>query len=672
MKQCKLLLLFSLSVLVVLISCDFKASSVSSLIVDSNDSNDNNPSTDDSNQLQDLTQEEQKKYEDSTQAQYSSEADGAPARPTWQDAFRHYPEGEFFRKGRYVLLWRKDPGNRAQNVATKWELYQITFNNPSDMLTTEKWGKNIAIEDIKDTTVIHSDSSLTSKTYTSATTVVLPTNLLPADLFSTEASTSYTPIAVPVSADTQVGYFPITLNEGGRNLVVAYKIRVYRDTVDTDDHGNLITKELYNDSQILMVSYREGKVAQITGVTLPNSGGGSGSDEHVPDTITDWTGIRSELGFSSTQNFATSWETNKMTTSNVTALISKADYLTLFPNTAKFHDLDGTYYTYENFVEAAKYFPKFLGEGSTEDKYRELAAFLGNKSHETGDGWPALGADRWKYGLVWIVELSALQAAGLNSVVTDKNDLYKAYLRDPYLDAGNTTYPPTDGKSYHGRGPVQLSWNYNYGAMSQILFGDKSLLLENPDLVARDGLIGWASAIWFWMQPQGRKPSAHDVMVGNVRLSTPYTVPVDKVNRTARSHLSTSIGTDAAGNTFNYHQKVTGSLPAGVEVGFGLTINIINGGLESNIGNLDNRQARRIAYFAKYLDYFGTTKMGKTNPISPQVSNGDTVPTATVNAFKNWSTWIYMPADGADPSGSNNFPKDDIPSIIGSQYQMSF
>lgn len=86
------------------------------------------------------------------------------------------------------------------------------------------------------------------------------------------------------------------------------------------------------------------------------------------------------------------------------------------------------------------------------------------------------------------------------------------------------------------------------------------------------------------------------------------------------------------------------AVPSGLEAGFGLTINIINGGLESNVGKTDNRQARRIGFFARYLDCFGTVKKGRNDranlPVSPAVSNnsgvgGDPVPAETIETMKN-------------------------------------
>ena len=67
-------------------------------------------------------------------------------------------------------------------------------------------------------------------------------------------------------------------------------------------------------------------------------------------------------------------------------------------------------------------------------------------------------------------------------------------------------YPCSPGQQYFGRGAKQLSWNYNYGAFSTAMFGDPSILLKNPDLVA-DTWLNFASAFWFLVTPQPPKPS---------------------------------------------------------------------------------------------------------------------------------------------------------------------
>ena len=50
---------------------------------------------------------------------------------------------------------------------------------------------------------------------------------------------------------------------------------------------------------------------------------------------------------------------------------------------------------------------------------------------------------------------------------------------------------PAGQSAYHGRGPIQLSWNYNYKAAGDALGVD---LLRNPWLVQNDSVIAWKTA----------------------------------------------------------------------------------------------------------------------------------------------------------------------------------
>lgn len=634
------------------------------------------------------SEEEKKIAEVSVQSVYQKESDGAPPRPSWSDNFRHYGDQDFFKRGRYPLVWRKDPGERG-TLATRWELYQIIFKDPVAMSNASKWGKAISVDDVESVSVIHANTNLTALTFSSVQDFNLPNDILPAittgvpdDLISSVSSTYTSPIVIPVNANTQVGYYPILpTNSNNRNAVVAYKVRLYTATTATTAKGEITNVERFNDSVVLMVDYPNVRTIQITGGGS-SGGGGSTASDLVPDALTNLTQLRAAIGITAPALFKAEWENRKIVgTAPIEELMTASDFETLFPANVRrlYHDKDLSYYTWANLVEASRYFTNFVNEGTRENRYRELAAFLGNKSHETGDGGPAMGRGRWSYGVVWIIELIALTGSGISQNPANREDLYNAYLPNSYVQADRIDYPPVTGKSYHGRGPVQLSWNYNYGLMSEVLFGDKNILLQNPNLIARHGVLGWASAIWFWMEPQVPKPAAHDVMVGNVDFSEPYTVPTSIATRSARTIVAPSIGRHANGTPIDYTQPVilgeetkNFKAPNGGEIGFGLTINIINGGLESSV-KIDNRHARRIGFFARYLDYFGTTKGGRDDgqnlAISPQVKApaGDPVPAVTVNAFRNWMNWHYLPQEGGnDPN--TKFPTNTtiMPSIMSS------
>ncbi|MCG7407530.1 chitinase [Paenibacillus sp. ACRRX] len=197
-------------------------------------------------------------------------------------------------------------------------------------------------------------------------------------------------------------------------------------------------------------------------------------------------------------------------------------------------------------------FGTFVKEGAENNRKRELAAFLANIAHETGGGWATAPGGELRWALFFNEELNYVNGTGGIG----------------YVDQDHPDYPPVPGKSYHGRGPIQLSWNYNYGLIGAIIYGDQNVLLQNPDVVAQDGKIGFMTALLFWMIPQDPKPSNHDIMVGNY-------VPTAE------------------------------QLAKGLVPGFGATIMVINGGQEGNLDESDVRIKRRVGH---YLDL--TTRSG--------------------------------------------------------------
>ncbi|KAG9152316.1 hypothetical protein Leryth_021257 [Lithospermum erythrorhizon] len=65
-----------------------------------------------------------------------------------------------------------------------------------------------------------------------------------------------------------------------------------------------------------------------------------------------------------------------------------------------------------------------------------------------------------------------------------------------FCDSKYAQYPCAPGKRYYGRGPLQLTWNYNYGSVGQNINDD---LLNNPDKVATDNVVSFKAALSFWM-----------------------------------------------------------------------------------------------------------------------------------------------------------------------------
>ena len=67
----------------------------------------------------------------------------------------------------------------------------------------------------------------------------------------------------------------------------------------------------------------------------------------------------------------------------------------------------------------------------------------------------------------------------------------------------DTRYPCVPGKGYYGRGPLQITWNFNYGPAGESIGFNGS---NNPEIVANDPVISFKTAFWFWMK------NVHDIV----------------------------------------------------------------------------------------------------------------------------------------------------------------
>ncbi|CAN1142540.1 Chitinase 5 [Linum perenne] len=113
------------------------------------------------------------------------------------------------------------------------------------------------------------------------------------------------------------------------------------------------------------------------------------------------------------------------------------------------------FYTRSSFLNAAKSYSKFASK-------REIAAFFAHVTHETGH-------------LCYIEEIQ----------------------KSTYCDPNAKQWPCAPGKQYFGRGPLQLTWNYNYGPCGRANRFDG---LKNPEIVARNPVVAWKTALWYWMK----------------------------------------------------------------------------------------------------------------------------------------------------------------------------
>ena len=125
-------------------------------------------------------------------------------------------------------------------------------------------------------------------------------------------------------------------------------------------------------------------------------------------------------------------------------MVSRDEFEQIFPHHSSF-------YSYDDFLANTHF-----------DSRRDTAQFLANVAHET---------------------------ARLTKV--EENPGHRAVYCDDNRDYGC----PAGTNAYYGRGPLQLSWNYNYHDAGEALGLD---LLHDPEVVSRDPQVAWRTAAWFW------------------------------------------------------------------------------------------------------------------------------------------------------------------------------
>jgi len=127
--------------------------------------------------------------------------------------------------------------------------------------------------------------------------------------------------------------------------------------------------------------------------------------------------------------------------------VSEAQFNQMFPSRIPF-------YSYAGLLDAIKKYPAFTTTGSDTVRKQEAAAFLANVNHESG-------------GLVYVEEINQANWP-------------------LYCDRSQSYGCPAGQSAYHGRGPIQLSWNFNYYAAGNALGLN---LLSNPYLVEQDAAV---------------------------------------------------------------------------------------------------------------------------------------------------------------------------------------
>lgn len=242
----------------------------------------------------------------------------------------------------------------------------------------------------------------------------------------------------------------------------------------------------------------------------------------------------------------------------VESVISEQDWDFLFPMRA-------SEYTYSNFLKAIGKFPAVCGtytDGRDSDAIcrKSLATMFAHFAQETGGHESWRDIPEWRQALVYLREVGWVegQKGGYNGECNP--DIWQGQTWPCGKDKDG------DYLSYFGRGAKQLSYNYNYGPFSDAMYGgDVRPLLDKPELVA-DTWMNLASAVFFFVYPQPPKPSMLHVIDGTWQP--------------------------------NDHDKANGLVD-----GFGVTIQIINGGVECGGAEENAQSLNRIAYYKEFANY---------------------------------------------------------------------
>ncbi|MGM0443299.1 MAG: glycoside hydrolase family 19 protein [Fibrobacterota bacterium] len=227
-------------------------------------------------------------------------------------------------------------------------------------------------------------------------------------------------------------------------------------------------------------------------------------------------------------------------------------------------------YTYTGFLRAVGKFPAFCGDyndGRDADAIarRAIATCFAHFAQETGAGDDYMaeteGIPRWRQGLHYVREMNYEEGMSGYSQECGADE-----WQNEKWPCGKTEDGEWQG--YFGRGAKQLSYHYNYGAFSDAMYEDATVLLDDPGLVASTWL-NLASAIFFYVYPRPPKPSMLHVMDGTWQPNA-----VDSAQ--------------------------------GIVPGFGATINVINGGIECGPGSEGKKQPlNRVNYYKNICEYLG-------------------------------------------------------------------
>lgn len=268
-------------------------------------------------------------------------------------------------------------------------------------------------------------------------------------------------------------------------------------------------------------------------------------------------------------------------------------------------------YTYTKFLRAIGKFPAFCGDytdGRDADAIckKSIVTAFAHFAQETGghiakdNVWDnPLALEEWQQALVHVREMGWSEGQPGYTTGCGQNDWQ------------NRRWPCAPNQGYFGRGAKQLSYHFNYGPFSEVMYdGDATVLLNNPALVA-DTWLNLASAIWFYLTPQAPKPAMLHV--------------IDRTWKPSQREID-----------------------AGIGYGFGTTINIINGGIECGEQNKNKGQpVNRIRYWEGLAAHYNIPiEADESNTCWQQTPYGSlNLNGATDVLYTNWEADFSYHAD---------------------------
>jgi Chitinase class I len=118
------------------------------------------------------------------------------------------------------------------------------------------------------------------------------------------------------------------------------------------------------------------------------------------------------------------------------------------------------------------------------------------------NGWFPGRANVYTYAGLCTALAKPLYAKFANNgdTTTDKREV-AAFFAHVAWETGNLVFTDQQSKDpatgmYWGRGPLQLTWDYNYNACGSAI---GQPLVAQPNLVSTDPVVTWETALWFWL-----------------------------------------------------------------------------------------------------------------------------------------------------------------------------